>query len=117
MSKDPMGNAAWFEVKRGWKTYVALGLILIVVLAFLNAQDAFLRADGESTDATIVTFGTPPLDQKYFPGTITVVAKTRDGRFGTRIVSRNRLADCEIGDRIAATKVGASLRLEPSPCK
>jgi hypothetical protein len=106
-----------FEIRRGWKAYAVIGFLVAAVIVLYAWRNAWLHADGTPVQATISSIGSPPLSEKYSPGTFEVVAVTTDGMYGRIGVSGQRMVGCQVGDIIPATKIGSSLRLEPRPCR
>jgi hypothetical protein len=116
MSKDPLADSVAFHVRRGWVTGVVLLLLLGTVLVALLRYDAFRKANGTPTIATVTAVYTLDWDNVYEPGAVTVVARSDNGVTGSRTVTLDRVKPCKVGRRITASQVGAGLRLDPWPC-
>lgn len=119
MASLPPDQILWrilFEIRRGWKAFFVLGGLAVAILSVYVWRDAWIKAEGKPIEAVITSFGADPISEKFTPGRIEVSAVSEDGVVGRLSVPADRLVGCRVGDRIAAEKVGASLRLNPGPC-
>jgi hypothetical protein len=103
---------AWFEWRRGWVAFLAVGTLVAVAVWFAAHDAAPLSAGGAPDTVTIVSFDTT--DEG---GEVMVVGRSNNGVLVTRRLPHALVQGCRIGDRIAARRVGNELRLEPLPCQ
>jgi hypothetical protein len=107
---------AWAELRRGWSTYLVIGLLLAGLVGLSIRADIVSRQQGTPTIATITALYIPATDERWRPGSIRVLARTPARVIGETRVSSREIRGCRVGDRVPAAQVGPWLRLEPRPC-
>ncbi len=105
------------ELKRGWKAYASIGLILLTVVALFQWRENSKVGDWVAIDATITRFGTSAISQSYQPNITMVYIQTPDGIVGVNPVTAGQITGCKVGDKIAVEQLGLSFRLKAQPCK